>query len=113
MSEVSQYCVLLASTHLLILMAMEYLKFLDHPVDFVSNPNMVATPTAAALSSIWYWLTFVRPRTKNFSNTKQVTQKINTGLKGQANREQKAKDWQTALHVKPIKPGQGIKVASK
>ena len=88
-------------------------KFLDHPVDFVSNPNMVATPTAAALSSIWYWLTFVRPRTKNFSNTKQVTQKINTGLKGQANREQKAKDWQTALHVKPIKPGQGIKVASK
>ena len=88
-------------------------KFLDHPVDFVSNPNMVATPTAAALSSIWYWLTFVRPRTKSFSNTKQVTKHINTGLKGQANREQKAKDWQTALHVKPIKPGQGIKVASR
>jgi putative chitinase len=88
-------------------------KFLNHPVDFVSNPNMVATPTAAALSSIWYWINFVRPRIKSFNNTKQVTKHINTGLKGQANREQKAKDWQTALNVKPTKPVQGIKVTSK
>jgi len=85
-------------------------KFLNHPVDFVKNPDLVATPTAAALSSLWYWKTFVKPRTKSFSNTKQVTKNINPGLKGQSNREQKARDWQAALNVKPSKP---TKVASR
>lgn len=88
-------------------------KFINHPVDFVKNPEMVATPTAAALSSIWYWINFVRPKTKSFTNTKQVTKHINTGLKGEKNREQKAKDWQAALNVKPIKPGAPVRVASR
>ena len=85
-------------------------KYINHPVDFVKNPDMVATPTAAALSSLWYWMTFVKPRTKSFANTKQVTKNINPGLKGQQNREQKARDWQAALKVKP---GQDIKVAAR
>lgn len=85
-------------------------KYINAPVDFVKNPDMVATPTAAALSSLWYWMTFVRPKAGNFSNTKQVTKHINPGLKGQKNREQKAKDWQAALNVKPDK---AIKVASR
>jgi len=85
-------------------------KFINHPVDFVAKPEIVATPTAAALSSIWYWIQFVRPRTKSFNNTKQVTKNINPGLKGQKNREQKARDWQAAMHVKP---GEPIKVASR
>jgi putative chitinase len=88
-------------------------KLINRPVDFVQNPDMVATPTAAALSSIWYWITFVRPRTKSFSNTKQVTKNINPGLKGQKNREQKARDWQHALNVKPVKPGEPVRVASR
>jgi putative chitinase len=88
-------------------------KYINHPVDFVKQPDLVATPTAAALSSIWYWMTFVHPKAKNFSNTKQVTKHINPGLKGQKNREQKAKDWQAALNVKPIKPGKSFKVASR
>ena len=88
-------------------------KYLSHPIDFVKQPDLVATPTAAALSSIWYWMTFVHPKAKNFSNTKQVTKHINPGMRGQANREQKARDWQTALNVKPIKPGKPIKVASR
>jgi putative chitinase len=89
-------------------------KFINHPVDFVKNPDIVATPTAAALSSLWYWITFVKPKTKSFHNTKQVTKKINPGLKGQANREQKSRDWQAALNVKPPpKPGDPIKVASR
>lgn len=88
-------------------------KFLNHPVDFVKNPDLVATPTAAALSSLWYWMKFVHPKHKNFSNTKQVTKNINPGLKGQQNREQKARDWQAALNVKPIKPGKPIKVAAR
>jgi putative chitinase len=85
-------------------------KYLNHPVDFVTNPDMVSTPTAAALSSIWYWMNFVHSKTKRFGNTKQVTKHINPGLRGQANREQKARDWQAALNVKPGKP---IKVASR
>jgi putative chitinase len=85
-------------------------KYINHPVDFVKNPDMVATPTAAALSSLWYWMTFVRPRTKSFGNTKQVTKNINPGLKGQKSREQKARDWQAHLNVKP---GQPVKVASR
>jgi putative chitinase len=85
-------------------------KFINHPVDFVSNPDLVATPTAAALSSLWYWLTFVRPKTKSFGNTKQVTKNINPGLKGEKNREQKARDWQAALNVKP---GKAVKVATR
>jgi putative chitinase len=88
-------------------------KYINHPIDFVKNPDMVATPTAAALSSIWYWMNFVHPKTKSFANTKQVTKHINPGLRGQANREQKARDWQAALNVKPIKPGKPIKVASR
>ena len=88
-------------------------KYINHPVDFVKNPDMVATPTAAALSSIWYWMTFVHPKHKNFNNTKQVTKNINPGLKGQQNREQKAKDWQAALNVKSLKPGKPIKVATR
>jgi putative chitinase len=88
-------------------------KFLNHPVDFVKNPDLVATPTAAALSSLWYWKTFVKPRTKSFTNTKQVTKNINPGMRGQDNREQKARDWQAALNVKPIKPGKPIRVASR
>lgn len=88
-------------------------KYLNSNIDFVAKPDLVATPTAAALSSIWYWMTFVHPKAKNFSNTKQVTKHINPGLKGQKNREQKAKDWQAALNVKPIKPGKPIKVASR
>lgn len=88
-------------------------KFVNHPVDFVSNPDLVATPTAAALSSIWYWVNFVRPRTKSFGNTKQVTKNINPGMKGEKNREQKARDWQAALNVKPIKTGPPVKVASR
>lgn len=88
-------------------------KYLNHNIDFVAQPDLVATPTAAALSSIWYWMTFVHPKATNFSNTKQVTKHINPGLRGQHNREQKAKDWQAALNVKPIKPGKPIKVASR
>jgi len=88
-------------------------KYLNHPVDFVKNPDLVSTPTAAALSSLWYWKTFVKPRTKSFANTKQVTKNINPGMRGQQNREQKARDWQAALNVKPIKPGKPIKVASR
>ena len=88
-------------------------KYLNSNIDFVRQPDLVATPTAAALSSIWFWMTFVHPKHKNFSNTKQVTKNINPGLKGQKNREQKARDWQAALNVKPIKPGKPIKVASR
>ena len=88
-------------------------KYLNHNIDFVSQPDLVATPTAAALSSIWYWMTFVHPKAKNFSDTKQVTKHINPGMRGQKNREQKAKDWQQALNVKPIKPGKPIRVASR
>jgi predicted chitinase len=88
-------------------------KYLNHNIDFVSQPDLVSTPTAAALSSIWYWMTFVHPKHKNFSDTKQVTKHINPGLRGQKNREQKARDWQAALNVKPIKPGKPIKVASR
>jgi len=85
-------------------------KYIGHPVDFVAQPDLVATPTAAALSSIWYWKTFVKPRTKSFTNTAQVTKNINPGLKGQSSREQKARDWQSHLNVKP---GKGTKVASR
>ncbi len=88
-------------------------KYINHPVDFVAQPDLVATPTAAALSSIWYWMNFVHGKTKSFTNTKQVTKRINPGMRGQENREQKARDWQAALNVKPIKPGKPIKVASR
>ena len=79
-------------------------KYLNHPIDFVAKPDLVATPTAAALTSLWYWMTFVHPKHKNFTNTKQVTKHINPGLKGQKNREQKAREWQAALNVKTGKP---------
>lgn len=78
-------------------------EYIGKTVDFVRQPDLVATPTAAALSSIWYWMTFVHPKTKNFSNTGQVTKHINPGMHGQKNREQKAKVWRSAFNAPDIK----------
>jgi len=88
-------------------------KAIGKTVDFVAHPEWVASPEGAVLTSIWYWKNFVKPKIKNFSNTKQVTTHINPGLRGEKNREKQAKDWQTALNVKPHKQDHGIKVASR
>jgi putative chitinase len=88
-------------------------KTFKRPVDLVANPDLVATPTAAALTSLWYWLTFVRPRTGNFRNVKQVTRNINPGMSHQDRRVQKTQDWQAALNVKPVRPGTPVQVATR
>jgi putative chitinase len=87
-------------------------------INFEQNPELVASPTAGALASLWYWETVSKHKVKNFNNTKQVSKTINPGLKGEKNREQKAKDWQVALNVKPNvpkvpHPGKPIRLAQK
>jgi putative chitinase len=91
---------------------------INKTVDFVNNPDMVATPTAGALASLWYWETFSKHHVKDFRNTKQVTKSINPGLKGEKEREAKTRDWQAALNVPklpkmPHHHGQGVRVASR
>jgi putative chitinase len=82
-------------------------------IDFVNNPAQVATPNAGALVSLWYWETFSKKKIKNFNNTKQVTKTINPGLKGEKDREERHKQWKTALNVKPQHPGKPIQVAQR
>ena len=80
-------------------------------IDLVQNPKMVAQPTAAALVSLWYWENRSKPKVKDFRNIKQVTKTINPKLKGEKNREAKAKEWQAALHVP--KPGKPTRLAQR
>lgn len=72
-------------------------QMIGKPVDFVKFPEIVAQPTGAALTSIWYWKNRVANKVKDFTNTRQVTQKINTGLKGEKNREQQMVNWKNEL----------------
>lgn len=67
-----------------------YQKFAQFSgIDVVNNPDLVATPAVGAEAALWYWKTRVKPKVKDFSNVKQVTQLVNGGQNGIVDREQK------------------------
>lgn len=51
-------------------------------VDIVSNPDLVLEPEIAAKVSIWFWVTNVKKRVKDFNDTAAVRKVINGGTIG-------------------------------
>jgi len=58
-------------------------------LDVVNNPDLVATPSVGAEAALWFWKTKVKPNVKDFSDVKAVTQIVNGGYNGLADREQR------------------------
>ena len=51
-------------------------------VDLINNPEKASDPEIASKIALAYWNERVKPRVKDFSNTKQVTRIINGGTNG-------------------------------
>ena len=50
---------------------------------FVDNPEIVSSDLNVAMdAALWHWYHQVRPNTKDFSNTEEVTRALNGGLNG-------------------------------
>jgi putative chitinase len=56
-------------------------------VDFVMNPDLVATPMYAALTAGWFWDTHKLNQYADSQDYKTMTKKINGGFIGLADRE--------------------------
>jgi len=71
-------------------------------VDLEKHPEWLENQLKiAAYASVWFWLTQVRNKVKNFGNVKQSTKPINPALRGLDDRKQKFANYQAAM--KPIK----------
>jgi predicted chitinase len=57
-------------------------------LDLVGNPDLVATPKVAALTSIWYWINRVRPDVSDFNDVAEVTYQVNGGDRGLEQRKE-------------------------
>ena len=55
--------------------------------DLVKNPELAADPEIASKIAIAYWKDRVKPKVKDFTDTKAVTKLINGGLNGLSSRE--------------------------
>lgn len=55
-------------------------------LDLITHPEMLAQPAAASRSAAWYWQTHDCNELADFGLFKRVTQKINGGLNGYADR---------------------------
>ena len=58
-------------------------------IDVVNNPDLVSTPSVGAEAALWFWQKRVKPRVKDFNDVKAVTQVVNGGQNGIADRTQK------------------------
>ena len=57
-------------------------------IDLENNPELAARPDVAAQVALLYWKQRVRPKVKDWSNVKEVTRPINSGLAGLESRKQ-------------------------
>ena len=61
------------------------------------QPDLAARPDVAAKVAVWYWKNRVAPKIKDFSNTGDVTKKINPASKGLQSRQNQFKSYQVAM----------------
>ena len=61
------------------------------------QPELAARPDVAAKVAVWYWQNRVAPKIKDFSNTGDVTKKINPASKGLQSRQDQFKTYQVAM----------------
>lgn len=58
-------------------------------IDVVNNPDLVSTPSVGAEAALWFWQKRVKPKIRDFNDVKAVTQIVNGGQNGIADRTQK------------------------
>jgi len=61
------------------------------------QPDLAARPDVAAKVAVWYWQNRVAPKIKDFSNTGDVTKKINPASNGLQSRQDQFKSYQVAM----------------
>jgi putative chitinase len=66
-------------------------------IDLVNNPKLAEKPSVAAKIAIWYWKLRVQPNVDDFSNVRDVTKPINSGLRGLEDRESNFDDYKTIV----------------
>ena len=66
-------------------------------IDLVNNPKLAEKPSVAAKIAIWYWKLRVQPNVDDFSNVRDVTKPINSGLRGLEDRESNFDDYKTMV----------------
>lgn len=66
-------------------------------IDLINNPDLAADPKIAAQIAVWYWKSRVKPFVTDFSDTRQVTQKINPALHGLDRRHHKFLNYEKIL----------------
>jgi len=64
-------------------------KALGLPLE--TKPELVEDPKIGALTAIWFWKNRVRPKVDDFSDVKDVTKAINSGMKGLEDRTRRFK----------------------
>jgi predicted chitinase len=66
-------------------------------LDLINQPHLAARPDIAAKIAVWYWTSRVQPGVTDFTNTRAVTQRINPGLRGLADRDANFKSYMTNI----------------
>ena len=66
-------------------------------IDLINQPQLAAKPDIAAKIAVWYWTSRVQPGVTDFTNTRAVTQRINPGLRGLADRDANFKSYMTNI----------------
>lgn len=61
------------------------------------NPELLEDPKIAAKASIVYWQKRVQPHVSDFTDTRSVTRKINSGLKGLQDRINRFTDYESKI----------------
>ena len=62
-------------------------------LDLENNPDLAARPDIAARIAVLYWKNRVRPNVRDWTNVRQVTLPINSGLKGLEDRTQNFREY--------------------
>ena len=62
-------------------------------INLIDEPEMAAHPMIAADIALWYWKKRVRPKVKDFRDTRRTTQPINPAMQGIRSREEKFRQY--------------------
>jgi predicted chitinase/pyrimidine deaminase RibD-like protein/LysM repeat protein len=75
------------------------------------KPQLVEKPQVAARTAIWYWKNRVRPNVDNYTDTRDVTSNINSGLRGLDQRGSYFNSYlQTMASAKPVKEDKNVEL---
>lgn len=65
--------------------------------DLANNPKLLERPEIAAEVAVWYWQNRVQPKVRDFSDVRSVTRRINPGLSGLSDREDRFEYYENLI----------------